>query len=305
MPIRALQDDKQEYKVPGLLIIDTPGHESFTNLRSRGSSLCNIAILVVDIMVCPNRYLSRPTFHLLCSTVWNHRHWSRYGCSATGRRHLLLLLTKLVCHYLSPHMRFDEIQIDRIYGWEATPDGAFQESLARQKPSVQREFEDRVQKTILAFAEQGLNSILYYENKNFARNVSLVPTSAITGEGVPDMILLLVNLTQQRMSDRLMYLSELECTVLEVKIIEGLGTTIDVVLSNGVLHEGDKIVVCGLNGPIVTQVRALLTPQPLRELRIKVGMRHINFARSLCPAAVLVRTPQERQGSARRQNSRT
>ena len=161
-------------------------------------------------------------------------------------------------------------QIDRLFGWEATPDSAFQESLAKQKKSVQREFEDRVQKTILAFAEQGLNAVLYYENKNFARNVSLVPTSAITGEGVPDMIMLLVNLTQQRMSDRLMYLSELECTVLEVKVVEGLGTTIDVVLSNGILREGDKFVVCGLNGPIVTQVRALLTPQPLRELRIKV-----------------------------------
>ena len=143
--------------------------------------------------------------------------------------------------------------------------------MEKQSRSVQREFEDRVAKTILAFAEEGLNACLYYENKSFARNVSLVPTSAITGEGVPDMIMLLVNLTQQRMSDRLMYLSELECTVLEVKVIEGLGTTIDVVLSNGILREGDRIVVCGLNGPIVTQVRALLTPQPLRELRIKVS----------------------------------
>lgn len=157
-----------------------------------------------------------------------------------------------------------------MYGWDATPDGAFQESLAKQTPSVQREFAHRVQETIVAFAEQGLNACLYYDNKNLGRNVSLVPTSAITGEGVPDMIMLLVNLTQQRMSDRLMYLSELECTVLEVKIIEGLGTTIDVVLSNGILREGDRIVLCGLNGPIVTTVRALLTPQPMRELRIKV-----------------------------------
>lgn len=157
-----------------------------------------------------------------------------------------------------------------MYGWEATPDNAFQDSLKKQKISVQREFEQRVKDTKLAFAEQGLNAELYYDNKNFARNVSLVPTSAITGEGVPDMIMLLVNLTQQRMSDRLMYLSELECTVLEVKVIEGLGTTIDVVLSNGILRESDRIVVCGLNGPIVTNVRALLTPQPLREMRIKV-----------------------------------
>jgi len=126
----------------------------------------------------------------------------------------------------------------------------------------------------LAFAEQGLNAVLYYDNKSFARNVSLVPTSAITGEGIPDMIMLLVKLTQERMSDRLMYLSELECTVLEVKVIEGLGTTIDVVLSNGVMREGDRIVVCGLNGPIITQVRALLTPQPLRELRIKSAYVH-------------------------------
>lgn len=86
------------------------------------------------------------------------------------------------------------------------------------------------------------------------------------------MLMLIIKLTQERMTERLMYLSTLECTVLEVKVIEGLGTTIDVVLSNGVLREGDRIVVCGLNGPISTQVRALLTPQPMKELRIKVRL---------------------------------
>lgn len=169
------------------------------------------------------------------------------------------------------------LKIDRMYGWAPTPDGAFQESLAKQTAAVQREFADRYERIVVEFAEQGLNAVLYYDNKNMARNVSIVPTSAVTGEGVPDMIMLLVHLTQTRMSDNLMYLSELECTILEVKIIEGLGTTIDVVLSNGVLHEGDKIVLCGLNGPIVTQIRALLTPQPMRELRIKVSCRlHLN-----------------------------
>ncbi|PWN46835.1 hypothetical protein IE53DRAFT_382587 [Violaceomyces palustris] len=225
-----------EYKVPGLLVIDTPGHESFTNLRTRGSSLCNIAILVVDIM---------------------------HGLEPQTLESIRLLRDKKTPFIVALN------KIDRLYGWEATPDGAFQESLAKQNRATRSEFEDRVQKTILAFAEQGLNSCLYYENKNLGKNVSLVPTSAHTGEGIPDMLRLLVNLTQNRMSEKLMYLSELECTVLEVKVIEGLGTTIDVVLSNGVLREGDKIVVCGLNGPIVTQVRALLTPQPMKEMRVK------------------------------------
>ena len=81
--------------------------------------------------------------------------------------------------------------------------------------------------------------------------------------------MLLVQLTQNMMSERLQYLSDLECTVLEVKMVDGIGTTIDVVLSNGYLHVNDTIVVCGLSGPIVTSIRALLTPHPLTELRVK------------------------------------
>jgi translation initiation factor 5B len=71
------------------------------------------------------------------------------------------------------------------------------------------------------------------------------------------------------MADRLSYITELQCTVLEVKVVEGLGTTIDVILVNGVIHEGDTIVVCGLQGPIVTTIRSLLTPHPMKEIRVK------------------------------------
>lgn len=143
-----------------------------------------------------------------------------------------------------------------------------------QSKGVQNEFRTRLEHTKLLFAEQGFNAELYYENKSMARNVSLVPTSAHTGEGIPDMLKLLTTLTQERMTNSLMYLSEVECTVLEVKVIEGLGTTIDVVLSNGILREGDRIVLCGLNGPIATNIRALLTPAPLKELRLKSQYVH-------------------------------
>lgn len=235
------KDNSFEFNVPGLLIIDTPGHESFTNLRSRGSSLCNIAILVVDIM----HGLEPQTIESI-------------GLLRQRKSPFIVALNK----------------IDRLYGWQSYPDLSIEEMIERQNPSTKAEFEDRLSKIIIAFAEQGLNAEVSFRNDDVRKTVSLAPTSAITGDGVPDMIMLLIQLTQKMMHESLMYLSTLECTVLEVKVIDGLGTTIDVVLSNGVLREGDKIAVCGLNGPIVTQIRALLTPQPLRELRIKSQYVH-------------------------------
>lgn len=241
------KDDSFEYKIPGLLIIDTPGHESFSNLRSRGSSLCNIAILVVDIM---------------------------HGLEPQTLESMKLLRDRKTPFIVALN------KIDRLYNWKKIDNNGFQDSLAMQNKGVQNEFRDRLEKTKLAFAEQGFNAELFYENKNMAKFVSLVPTSAHTGEGVPDMLMLLARLTQERMTNNLMYLSEVEATVLEVKVIEGLGTTIDVILSNGVMREGDRIVLCGLNGAITTNIRALLTPAPMKELRLKSQYVHNKEAKA-------------------------
>ncbi len=248
-PVEALEkktavvnkDNSFEFKVPGLLVIDTPGHESFSNLRTRGSSLCNIAILVVDIM---------------------------HGLEPQTLESMKLLRDRKTPFIVALN------KIDRLYNWKPIANNGFRDSLSMQKKSVQDEFRDRLEKTKLAFAEQSFNAELFYENKSMAKFVSLVPTSAHTGEGIPDMLKLLVTLTQERMTRQLMYLAEVECTVLEVKVIEGFGTTIDVVLSNGVLHEGDKIVLCGTDGAITTDIRALLTPAEMKELRVKSAYVH-------------------------------
>ncbi|KAK4253109.1 hypothetical protein QN277_010927 [Acacia crassicarpa] len=228
-------------KVPGLLVIDTPGHESFTNLRSRGSGLCDIAILVVDIM---------------------------HGLEPQTIESVNLLKMRNTEFIVALN------KVDRLYGWKVCRNSPIVKALKQQTKDVQNEFNMRLTQVITQFKEQGLNTELYYKNKEMGETFSIVPTSAISGEGIPDMLLLLVQWTQKTMAQKLTYSDEVQCTVLEVKVVEGHGTTIDVVLVNGVLHEGDQIVVCGMQGPIVTTIRALLTPHPMKELRVKGTYLH-------------------------------
>ncbi|CAD5317404.1 unnamed protein product [Arabidopsis thaliana] len=228
-------------KVPGLLVIDTPGHESFTNLRSRGSSLCDLAILVVDIM---------------------------HGLEPQTIESLNLLRMRNTEFIVALN------KVDRLYGWKTCKNAPIVKAMKQQNKDVINEFNLRLKNIINEFQEQGLNTELYYKNKDMGDTFSIVPTSAISGEGVPDLLLWLVQWAQKTMVEKLTYVDEVQCTVLEVKVIEGHGTTIDVVLVNGELHEGDQIVVCGLQGPIVTTIRALLTPHPMKELRVKGTYLH-------------------------------
>jgi translation initiation factor 5B len=153
-------------------------------------------------------------------------------------------------------------------------DSPIRAALAAQDENVHFEFRDRTRHVLTQLMEQGLNAALYWENDDPAHTISLVPTSAISGEGVPDLIRLLIVLMQTRLTQQLMFSEALQCTVLEVKSIEGLGHTIDVVLVNGRLRQGDTIVVSTMDGPVVTNVRALLTPPPNREMRIKGDYVH-------------------------------
>jgi len=236
-----LNEGRMDLKLPGLLVIDTPGHESFTNLRSRGSGLCDIAILVVDIM---------------------------HGLEQQTLESLNLLRMRKTPFIIALN------KVDRMFEWKSHPNAPIQKALEGQQDYVISEYEQRFDKAVLAFQEQGLNVAPYWKNPDVRKYVNIVPTSAISGEGLPDILQLLCKLTQEKLRDRLMYVEDTQCTVLEVKMIEGLGTTIDVILVNGTLREGDTIVVCGLQGPIVTQIRALLTPHPMRELRVKGSYIH-------------------------------
>uniref|UniRef100_A0A8C1JJ71 Eukaryotic translation initiation factor 5B n=1 Tax=Cyprinus carpio TaxID=7962 RepID=A0A8C1JJ71_CYPCA len=228
--------DKENVKIPGMLIIDTPGHESFSNLRNRGSSLCDISILVVDIM---------------------------HGLEPQTIESINLLKEKK-CPFIVALNK-----IDRLYDWKKSPETDVVATLKKQKKNTKDEFDERAKAVIVEFAQQGLNAALFYENKDPRTFVSLVPTSAHSCDGMGNLIALLVELTQTMLARRLAHCDELRAQVMEVKALPGMGTTIDVILINGCLREGETIIVPGVDGPIVTQIRGLLLPPPLKELRVK------------------------------------
>lgn len=239
-----LADKKNvQYKLPGFLIIDTPGHESFSNLRSRGSSLCDVAILVVDIM---------------------------HGIENQTRESIQMLRAKKCPFIIALN------KIDRLVDWSPTPGAPLGVTMKNQSSHAKNHFEKLYSGIKVQFQELGMNIDLYnllkFGEKDRLTSIPVVPTSAITGEGIPDLLFIVMLMTQNKMTLKLTSKDEIQCTVLEVKIETGIGTTLDVILANGSLKIGDRIVLAGLNGPIVTKIRALLTPEPLKDSELRVNM---------------------------------
>ena len=226
---------KAEVRIPGLLVIDTPGHEAFANLRRRGGSAADIAILVVDV----NRGFETQTYE--CIEILKER-----------RTPFLVAANKL----------------DLVPGWVSHPDQPFFKSYREQSEEAKAELDTRMYDIIGTLSQLGFRADRYDRVRDFMRTVAIVPVSAKTGEGIPDLIAVLVGLTQQYLTERLRTTEgPARGTVLEVREEVGLGTTLNAIIYDGVLRKGDTIVVGGKEKPIVTRVKALLLPQPLDEMR--------------------------------------
>ncbi len=228
-------------EIPGLLFIDTPGHELFANLRRRGGSVADIAILVIDI---------------------------NEGVMPQTVESIEILRERKVPFVVAAN------KIDKIPGWKPLPDAPFIESLKQQSPAVVKRLEDSIYMLIGQLASHGVIAERFDRVRDFLKTVPIVPVSAKTGEGIPELLAVLAGITQKYMSQRLQYAEgPAKGVVLEVKEQPGYGTTIDVIIYDGVIRRGDIIVLEGFNGPIVTRVRALLMPRPLTDIRmVKSGL---------------------------------
>ncbi|MEM1565753.1 MAG: translation initiation factor IF-2 [Candidatus Bathyarchaeia archaeon] len=226
---------KGEIEIPGLLVIDTPGHEAFTNLRRRGGSVADIAILVIDVL----RGFEAQTYE--CIEILKAR-----------KTPFLVAANK----------------IDRIPGWKSYPDTPFLKSYQLQDKYVQEDLDNRLYEIIGTFSRLGFRADRFDRIKDFTRTVAIVPTSAKTGEGIVELLAVLVGLTQQYLKKQLQTtVGPAKGTVLEVKEEPGLGLTLNTIIYDGTLKKDDLIVVGGKEKPIITRVRAILVPKPLDEIR--------------------------------------
>ncbi|MBW2992986.1 translation initiation factor IF-2 [Candidatus Woesearchaeota archaeon] len=226
-----------KFTIPGLLFIDTPGHAAFSALRKRGGNLADIAILVIDI----NEGLKPQTEESI----------------------------EILKSYKTPFI-IAANKIDLVSGWQKKEKNLIA-NIESQAPDTTAGFETKLYGLVGRMHEFGFEADRFDRVKNYTKQIAIVPVSAKTGEGIPELLMVLTGLAQRYFEDKLKIEAEgfAKGTVLEVKEEKGLGMTLDVIICDGSLKKGDIIIIGGLEKPIVTKVKALFEPMPLAEMRNK------------------------------------
>ncbi|HUW43029.1 MAG TPA: translation initiation factor IF-2, partial [Thermoplasmata archaeon] len=228
----------RQFTVPGLLFIDTPGHHSFITLRSRGGALADIAVLVIDIN--------------------------------EGIRPQTIESMNILKKFKTPFV-IAANKIDLIPGWRAHKKQPFVKTIKNQPEATAARLEEMLYNLVGKLFDQGFAADRFDKIADFTKTIAIIPLSGKTGEGIPDLLLVLVGLAQRFLEEELRQEDEAvgEGTVLEVKEEKGLGTTLDVIIYKGGIKKGDMVAITSSdpNAPIIAKVKALLKPKPLDEIR--------------------------------------
>ena len=226
---------KVEHKIPGILVIDTPGHEVFTNLRSRGGSAADIAILVVDA----NR-----------------------GFQPQTNESLKILESRKVPFVVALN------KTDMVSGWKNTETQFISQSIKEQNVEVQNFLDEKIYNVVTALSVLGYQSEAFYRIDDYKKEIAIVPVSAKTGIGIPELFAVLVGLTQQDLKEKLNQEGKSNRgIILEVNDEVGLGPTANMILIDGQMRKEDSIIAAKRDSIIVTKPKALLLPKPLDEMR--------------------------------------
>ena len=223
--------------IPGLFFIDTPGHAAFTSLRKRGGALADLAILIVDV----NDGFKPQTYEAL----------------------------NILKMYKTPFIVVAN-KIDMLFGWETHEGASFKETFNQQAPSVQQDLDAKVYEIVGTLYKEGFQSERFDRISNFASQISIIPISARSGEGIIEVLAMLLGLAQEYLTEQLEINADAPAkgTVLEIKEEVGLGLTIDSIIYDGVLRTNDEIaLMTSSNEVLTTKIRSILRPLPLEEMR--------------------------------------
>src|SRR3989338_5372594 len=225
-----------EFTIPGLLFIDTPGHEAFTNLRKRGGSVSDIAILVIDV----TKGIEAQTIEAI----------------------------EILKEYKTPFV-IALNKVDALSGWNSKANACVSDSLPMQRQDVLNALDEKAYALIGKLYEFGFQAERFDRVNDFTKQVLIIPCSAKTREGLPELLMFVAGLAQRFLKERLELHEGIagKGSILEVREEEGLGKTLDVILYDGKIAGGDEIVFATDEGPKVSKVKALLKPKPLDEMR--------------------------------------
>lgn len=225
----------RKFNVPGLLFIDTPGHQSFTSLRARGGALADLAVLVIDV----NEGLKPQTIESI----------------------------QILKRFKTPFI-IAMNKIDLVEGWQTKANAPFVLNYNAQSDQAKAKLDEKMYKIIGDLYERGYSADRYDRIEDFTKAIAVVPISARNGEGLPDLLLILIGLAQRFLEQQLKTEEgPAQGTILEVKEEKGLGSTLDVIIFAGTLHRGDTVILGTKGRPITTKVKAILKPKPLDEIR--------------------------------------
>jgi len=239
-----LEKLKIELEVPGLLLIDCPGHAAFMGMRKRGGNISDLAILVVDVI--------------------------------EGFQEQTDESLKILKEYKTPFV-VAATKIDKLPGWFPYPGSSFLETFQKQREDVKEDLDKKVYRIVAQLAERGFQAERFDKVEDFSRQVAIIPVSSITGEGLQDLLLVLIGLAQHFLKGKLTLSNVSRGTILEVVETKGFGHTIDVILYDGCIHRGDYLVIGGKE-PVVTKIKAILLPRPAQELRVEKQFQQVEEA---------------------------
>lgn len=223
-------------QIPGILVIDTPGHEVFATLRVRGGSAADIAIIVVD---------------------------ANKGFEAQTEESIEILKRRKVPFVIALN------KVDTISGWRSDLGGdSISKAVSMQDKSLVTALDEMIYNVVGSLSRSGYNSEAFWRIKNFTKEVAIVPVSARTGVGIPELLAVLIGLTQQYLSRKLERDEEQgRGIVLEINEEVGLGPAANVILFDGILRQGNSVIVAKRSNAVLARVKAILLPKPLDEMR--------------------------------------